>query len=337
MPTNNRNIRRFGIAAATAALVASGPIVAQQPVVLKLSSPAPPPSYVNTDLFGPWAKLVSEASGGTMRIDLHAGGTLGNFGVTYDRVMDGVADIGFILTAFAGGKFKQHDVAALPFEAKTSEAASVALWKLYERGLTAGEFEGVKPIALWTFPNAAIHSKNPVATLADLNGKKIAIANAITGKIAVALGGAPVTLRPDETYQALSRGLADVSLMPYTGMAVFKINEVTKFHLDAALGSDAATLFMSRKKYDSLPPQAKQAIDKHSGLALSRQFGIRTDKEWNDKRNIVKAAVTELGGDEEARWRKAVAGVATDWAGGIPNGAKVLEAFRAEVAASGKQ
>jgi hypothetical protein len=42
------------------------------------------------------------------------GGTLGNFKVTYDRVVDGVADVGFILTSLAGGKFKKLDVAELP-------------------------------------------------------------------------------------------------------------------------------------------------------------------------------------------------------------------------------
>ena len=101
-----------------------------------------------------------------------------------------------------------------------------------------------------------------------------------------------MTLRPDETYQALSRGIADVSLMPYTGMAVFKINEVTKYHLDAALGSDAALLFMTKKRYDALPAQAKAAIDKLSYGDLSRKFGARTDQEWREKRDIVKGSTS---------------------------------------------
>jgi len=36
---------------------------------------------------------------------------------------------------------------------------------------------------------------------------------------------------------------------------------------------------------------------------------------------------------EEARWRKLVAPVAEQWARETPNGARVLEAFRAEIAA----
>src|SRR5919206_336755 len=91
-----------------------------EPIVLKFNSPAPPRSFLHDGAFTPWANAVTQDSGGTLKVETYFGGTLGNFGVTYDRVVDGVADIGFILTALTGGKFKQQDVAALPFESKSS-------------------------------------------------------------------------------------------------------------------------------------------------------------------------------------------------------------------------
>ncbi len=325
---------RKALSAAMAATLLAGPALAAEPIVLKLTSPAPPSSYLHPDGFTPWAAAVTQASGGTLKVETYYGGTLGNFGVTYDRVVDGVADVGFILTSFAGGKFKQEDVAALPFEARSSQAASNGLWDLYAKGITAGEYDAVRPLALWTFPNSALHSKaTPVKTLADLKGKKITTSNVIAGKMVVALGAAQVTFRPDETYQALSRGLADMALMPFTGMATFKINEVTKYHLDAALGSDAALLFISKKRYDSLPPQAKAAIDKYSYLPLSQKMGRLTDEEWAQRRAMVKDTTSTLSPAEEARWKKAVEPVTNEWTKSVPNGAKVLQAFRASVAA----
>ncbi len=325
---------RTALTAAVAAALFAGTAAAADPIVLKLNSPAPPSSFLHPDGFTPWAAAVTQASGGTLKIETYYGGTLGNFGVTYDRVVDGVADIGFILTSFAAGKFKQEDVAALPFEAKSSEAASNGLWTLYEKGVTAKEYDAVRPLALWTFPNSALHSKaNPIKALADLKGKKITTSNVIASKMVVALGAAPETFRPDETYQALSRGLADMALMPFTGMATFKINEVTKYHLDAALGSDAALLFISKKRYDSLPPQAKAAIDKYSYLSLSQKMGRLTDEEWASKRALVKDTTTTLPPQEEARWKKAVEPVTNEWTKSVPDGAKVLQTFRAAVAA----
>src|SRR5215813_3995591 len=115
---------------AALAAVSATPLAAE-PITLKLNSPAPPWSYVNKEVLGPWAEAVTAASEGTLQVQTFFGGTLGNFANTYDRVVDQVADVGFILFAFASGKFKQQDVAALPFEAETSVEASIALWNLY--------------------------------------------------------------------------------------------------------------------------------------------------------------------------------------------------------------
>jgi TRAP-type C4-dicarboxylate transport system substrate-binding protein len=120
-------------------------------------------------------------------------------------------------------------------------------------------------------------------------------------------------------------------------MLVFKINEVTKHHLDEALGSDSATLFMNKQKYESLPPKAKAAIDKNSYLDLSRKLGAATTAEWERCRNVVKDSVTVLSPAEEARWRKALEPLASEWAKTTPNGEKVLAAFRAEVATQRKK
>jgi len=324
-------LTRSLLGAAAAVLIAAP--VAAQTVTLKLNSPAPPRSYLHSGVFGPWAKAVEADSGGTLKIELFYGGTLGGFPVTYDRVIDGVADVGFILTSMAGGKLKQQDVASLPYETDTSTEAAVALWNLFEKGVTAPEFSQVKPLGIWVFPNAALHSNKPVKTLDDVKGLKIIAGNLSAAKIATALGGTPVTFRPDQAYQAVSRGTVDAVLMPFTGMAVFKVNEVTKYHLDEALGSDSALFFMNKQKYASLPAKAKAAIDKHSYITLARKLGQKTTEEWLRTRNIVKDSVTKLSDAERKRWHEALAPVAKEWAQATPGGDKVLNAFRAEVAA----
>jgi hypothetical protein len=50
-----------------------------------------------------WVQAIENDSGGTLKIEKFYGGTLGNFAVTYDRVVDGVADIGWTLSALTGG------------------------------------------------------------------------------------------------------------------------------------------------------------------------------------------------------------------------------------------
>jgi TRAP-type C4-dicarboxylate transport system substrate-binding protein len=318
-------------AALTAA--AAAPAAAQQ-VVLKLNSPPPPRSYLHPNVFDPWVQAVESDAAGTLKIEKFYGGTLGNFAVTYDRVVDGVADIGWTLSALTGGRFKQQDAAALPFETRDANEPALALWNMFEKGVTAAEFAQVKPLGFWAFPNAALHSKEPIRSLDDLKGKKVTVSNPISAKMAVLLGATPVTMRPDEVYQALSRGVADVAMMPFTGMQTFKIHEVARQHLDVALGGDPAIVFMSKQSYDRLPPQAKAAIDKHSGAALSRRAGQATQNEWEGARTNVKDTVSTLAPDQERQWKAALEPLAKEWAQSTPGGAKALDAFRAEVAAA---
>jgi TRAP-type C4-dicarboxylate transport system substrate-binding protein len=317
------------------AVLAAAPVSAQQ-VTLKFNSPSPPRSYLHPNVFDPWVEAIEKDSGGAVKIEKFYGGTLGNFAVTYDRVVDGVADIGWTLSSLAGGRFKQQTVAALAFETQDANEPAVALWKTYEKGVTAGEFAQVKLLGVFSFPNAALHTKEPIHSMADLKGKKITVSNAISAKMVVLLGATPVTMRPDEAYQAVSRGVADGALMPFNGMETFKLHEVARMHLDVALGGEPSIIFMNKGSYDKLPPQAKAAFDKNSGLALSQRAGLATQKEWERARNNVKDTVSVLNADQEKQWKAAVDPATQEWAQSVPDGNKVLEAFRAEVKAMRK-
>jgi TRAP-type C4-dicarboxylate transport system substrate-binding protein len=321
---------RTRLFAALVATLVSTPLAAE-PTVIKLASPGPVNSHLHINVFTPWAEAVTADSNGTLEVETHYGGSLGNFGVMYDRVLDNVAEIGFILTAFAGGKFRQQDVASLPFISRNSEEAAYGLWKVYEQGLTTDEFSEVKLLAVWVFPNAALHFNGPLPSLDQMNGKKIIASNAVASQIVEALGASPVTFRPDEAYQALSRKVADGALMPFTGMEVFRIHEVTDHHLDAALGADAAILFMNKEAYAALPEEARAAIDKHSYGALSVLAGEKVDGAWAKGRDLVADSVSTLSAEEEANWREALAPVSKSWAASIDNGQAILEAFTAAV------
>ena len=58
-------------------------------------------------------------------------------------------------------------------------------------------------------------------------------------------------------------------------------------------------LFMNRQRYESLPAQARQAIDKYSMLILSRKFGEKTNEQWQKSRSLVQDSVTTLAPAEE--------------------------------------
>jgi TRAP-type C4-dicarboxylate transport system substrate-binding protein len=133
----------------------------------------------------------------------------------------------------------------------------------------------------------------------------------------------------------LQRHVVNGVTVAWTGVLQYKVAEVTNYHLDYAFGSSGGFLFMNKDSYGKLSGKAKAAIDKNSGLGLSREFGDVLDKIAVDQVTTVKAmpghTVAALAPKEKARWDKVVEPVIAEWVSQTPNGAKIWEAYRAEV------
>ena len=70
-----------------------------------------------------------------------------------------------------------------------------------------------------------LHSKTPVRALEDLKGLKIR-ATGTTAKIVSALGAAPVAMPMSDSYDALSRGVAQGIVCPTESLQGWKLGEV---------------------------------------------------------------------------------------------------------------
>jgi TRAP-type transport system periplasmic protein len=302
----------------------------QQPIVLKFGSPAPAQSVLHPS-FTHFIEEVGKLSNGTVKIEPYFGAQLGNFNVMYDRVVDGVADFGFLLTAQAGGKFKLHDVASLPFETDDGVTGSVALWNMYAKGITSAEYTDVRPAILFVLANGSIFSRVPIKSLEDMKGKKMSAYNIISTRAITALGAAQVGGTPADAYQMLSRGLIDASVQTFGGLVTFRLHEVTKHQISLPLTSDPAVVLISKKRWDSLPEQARAAIDRAGGMAMALRMGNTVNAANEKGMSMVKGSLEHLSPAETARWKKAIQPVLDQWVKETPGGDKVLAAYRSEL------
>lgn len=303
---------------------------------LNFASPAAPGHALHTEVIEPWIEQIMSNSEGTLEIRTFYASPLGNHNNIYDRVLDDVVDISFTTLASVGGQFEKTDVAALPFETQSALEGSVALWNLYEQGIISEEFERIKLLGLFMFPNSALHmSEHAIHRLEDFKGVKIRTAGKIQSETIALLGGSPVTAAPSDIYQGLNRGVFDGAVIPWTGVPPYKLQEVTYFHLNAPLGSAVGMVFMNQNAFDSLPLAAQRAIDDSSGLSLSMWLSRHTDYDAN-------RAIKEIGGqpghfvwdieqEEAERWEARLQTLVEDWVDRTPGGKEVLEAFRYEV------
>jgi TRAP-type C4-dicarboxylate transport system substrate-binding protein len=304
-------------------------------VTLKFGFPAPATSYVNTKGMTPWINDVEKEAGGALKIKLFAGPALGTFRDIYDRTVNRVVEISFGVFGPLVSDFPRTQVADLPFLSDNTEKSSIALWRLYAKGALAPEYNRVKVLALFNFPSSLLNTNKPIKTVEDLKGQKYAVSTRMAGQVAEALGVAPVTLTPSEIYEALNRGVVDGAFIAWTAVRTFKLDDVTKYHVEVPLGEAPAFVFMNKDAYAKLPEKARQAIDKYSGESFARRLGAANQSADRSESEAVAAkrgqTVTKLTPEQYALWQKRIEPVIDAWAKQTPEGAKVLAAYREEL------
>jgi TRAP-type C4-dicarboxylate transport system substrate-binding protein len=308
---------------------------ADEPIQLKYGAAVPAMSWPMTMGVVPWTQAVEKDSVGAVKFTVFAGGGVVNSKNGYDRLTNGVVDALYGTISDTPGQFPRTDVSSMPFEVNRSVDASTALWRLYEKGLISMEFEAVHPLAIFVFNASRFHANRPIAKMEDLKGLKVAVFSRMLSEIANDLGAVPVTVSTTEIYETMNRGLAQLCIMGWTGTQTFRIDEVTKFHLDAPLGSSPGTMLMNKQTYAKLPATVKAAVDKNAGLPYALLMARSSDTVEAQVRERTRGkpghTVAELDPAELARWKKMVAPLVDEWVKNTPDGAKVLAAYRKEL------
>jgi TRAP-type transport system periplasmic protein len=329
------------LAGAVVALFLAAVSASADPVQLKLATFGPPDSYFYVEVLIPWLEAVNKDSEGTLNIKYFGGGVLGNAGNMYDATLTGAADIGWALPGTVPAKFVKTSVAELPFSYDTGEIGATALWRLYEKGVIASDFNEVKLFALTAWPGAEIQTKSKkVERLEDLKGLKLRAQGRLQTATVTAFGATPVYVPIDEVYQGLDRGVIDGMWGSLVATREFRIYEIAHYFLEAPLNGGSGMLIMKRESFEKLPAAAKAAMEKHSGEAMSRALGKSNDGEVKRVEALLAEGVKQgkidppytLSPEEFARWRKAAEPVADAWVKSVPDGAAILAAFRSETA-----
>lgn len=324
------------VAILAAAALTTGSAFAD-PVQVKFAYPSAPNNALFAQGAQGWADDVNKAADGAIEIKIFAGGVIGDNSNMYDRITNGVTDIGLAVFGPVSSLFPKTNVGTLPFEAKNHREDALALWHLYQKGVITEEFAKVKPLGFIVFPGLVIHSKKPMHNLADMKGLKISVEGRVMSTLMPRLGASPISLQPGELYASLQRGLVEAAPQGWPSVPTFHLNEVTNFHLEAPLGFNTGYVFMNKDAYAKLPPKGRDAIDKYSGEAYVLRLVAADDTMEAVGRDATKATpgqtIASLDPAEEARWKELVAPVTEEWVKATPDGEKVLAAFRAEVAA----
>lgn len=282
------------------------PALAQTKMTMFYPSPLDP---ATEKFFTDWSKKIEADSKGTLSLDVKSNSPVANFGNIIDRVENDVVQIGVGLMTVFAGKFEKTNVVTLPFvvDLNDDDQASAALWRLYKSGALASEWQSVIPLFIGVSKQSGFHfAKNP-GGMDKLTGLKIRIFNPPQVEFVKALGMSPVSMPPTDMYTSLQRGTLDAAISSWSTFPVYKLHEVTKYHVELPLGGAPLIAFMSKKKYDSLPAEAKAAIDANANEANSRIWGklLGGDAERGKAASVAAGnTVTQLSPAMLADWQK---------------------------------
>jgi TRAP-type C4-dicarboxylate transport system substrate-binding protein len=254
-------------------------VASADPIELKYATGFSPKHTMQVKVFEPWAKEITKLTNGKVKVTFFPGGALGKAPATYSIVEKGIADIGYFLHDYTPGRFPATTVFELPFMVPTSTKLSRAMWKTYEKfpGFQK-EYKKVKLLALFGHPGGHFCTvKAPIKTVDDFKGLKIRTVSPAVTKALKIFGATPVSMPITETYTALERGVVDGTVVPWEGVAIFKLDDLVKFVSEADFYTVTMAVVMNKQKWDSLPDDVKKVINKKSGMALSLACGKAYD------------------------------------------------------------
>jgi len=266
-----------------------------------------PPHAVNTVIFPEWIKQIEAATDGrvTGKIEFGLAPPPGQI----DLIEDGSADVSWIFHGYNPGRFVTTKLIELPGYEGDAEAASVAHWRAYDQFLQeAGEHDGVRVIALMTHGPGQVHMREPITSLADLEGKKIRIGGGVSADVGTALGAVGVQVPAPKVYETLSGGVADGVWMPMETNKSLRLFEVAPntITMPGGLYRGSFAIIMSEDALARLSDEDREAVLSTTGEALSAMAG----KAWADAdiagiENAKEVGVTmdEFSADDQAAFK----------------------------------
>jgi TRAP-type C4-dicarboxylate transport system substrate-binding protein len=242
------------------------------PTKLKLSFSTSDRSNLYRFAIKPVVDAVNAEAKGLIDIEVYFSGALGKSQSQQPQlVVDGVADIAFVVPGMTPERFHDNAVIELPGLFRDLREATLVYTRLVEANRLKG-YEDFFVIGAYASEPESLHACVPLTALDSLKGKKMRVNNAIEGLALEKLGSQPVVMPVNLIAESIGSGKIDGAAVPLSALLEFGIGRVATHHYFLRTSSAPLALLMNRKKFESLPVQAQTIIRKYSGEWAAARF-----------------------------------------------------------------
>lgn len=257
---------RSSLVFAAAALAAAG-TMAQTKWDLASAYPA---TNFHTENINQFAADIDKASGGKLKITVHANASLFKAPEIKRAVQGGQAQAGEILLVNFQNEWQIFGADGLPFLADSYDSAKklyAAQKPLLEKKL--GE-QGMMLLYAVAWPPQGIYSKKPLASAADLKGIKWRAYSPATARIGELVGAQPVTVQAAEVSQAFATGVVESMMSSGSTGWDAKLHEHVKYWYDTQAWLPKNAVIVNKAAFDALDAPTKAAVQKAAADAETR-------------------------------------------------------------------
>ena len=320
--------RSFQISLAASALALSIPAFAQTKWDLPAAYPANNFHTVNIQQF---ADDVDKATGGKLKITVHAGASLFKAPEIKRAVQGGQAQAGEILLANFANEWPIYAADGLPFLADSYDE-SMKLYKaqkpLMDKKLAE---QGMMLLYSVPWPPQGIYSKKPLNSAADLKGIKWRAYSPATARIAELVGAQPVTVQAAEVSQAFATGVTESMMSSGSTGWDAKLYEHVKYWYNTQAWLPKDAVIINKAAFDALDAATKQAVLKAGAEAETRGWAAsqKANGETLAKLKANGMEILEPPAQLKADMKKVGDTMLKEWldkAG--PDGQTMVDAFR---------
>jgi len=237
-----------------------------------------PANNYHTENLVQFADDVDKASGGKLKITVHANAALFKAPEIKRAVQGGQAQVGEILLANFQNEWQIYGVDGLPFLADSYEQ-SAKLYKaqrpLLEKKLAE---QGMMLLYCVPWPPQGIYVKKPITSAADLKGVKWRAYSPATARIAELVGAQPVTVQAAELSQAMATGVIESYMSSGATGYDSKTYEHIKYWYDTQAWLPKNAVIMNKAAFDALDASTKRAVLKAAADAETRGWALSKAK-----------------------------------------------------------
>ncbi|HVZ50713.1 MAG TPA: TRAP transporter substrate-binding protein [Pseudolabrys sp.] len=276
------DLHRLAKAIALAGAFALATVSAKaETITLKLSHFVPPQHAFHKWVVQ-WTQKIEKESGGRLKFEIYPNGQLvGPPNRQFDAARNGITDIAFCLHGVTPGRYPMTELANLPF---TWPGGKVDLAEMGKRmtelapKYLAAEHTGLHILFMSMANPVVLWSKKPINSVADYKGMKIRYASITNKELLDAMGAVPLLIPPQESSDALSKGIVEGATFPYEAGFAYDLASVVPYAIEPGMASATFAMVMNPAKYNSLPPDLRAILDKEAGVNGAMSFG----KAWQD-------------------------------------------------------